>query len=77
MVVVVEEPAVELGLPERCLDRVELHVQPILPMRFAAHASCQSADFCRCTRPMMRDAVFLEENRIDYGSVATFTENPH
>ena len=64
MMMVVEKPAVELGLPERCLDRVELHVQSILPVRFAAHASCQSADFCRCTRPMMRDAVFLEETAL-------------
>ena len=76
MMMVVEEPAVELGLPERCLDRVKLHVQSILRMRFATHASCSSADFLHV---YSRDDVrcgFLKENRIDDGSVATFTENP-
>jgi hypothetical protein len=30
MVVIIEEPAVEPGFPQRCLDCVELHVQSIL-----------------------------------------------
>ena len=41
MVMVVEEPAVEPGLPQRCLDRIELHISAdFMPGDFMADAGC-------------------------------------
>jgi hypothetical protein len=55
MVVVVEEPTIEAGFPQCCLNCAELHVHLILCPRFVAHAGCKSADFLHaCSRDDMR-----------------------